>query len=176
MTIMSNFKDMFNDRNINTNINPPIQHVSGGYSRSPHERRMSSTSLPPSLMPCVAMIVSSYIQNKKEMEARDIIDFTQKMFRCLKDLQEGKSSQKGSSPAVPIEDSIKEDYLVCLEDGMKLKMMKRHLRVTYNMTPSQYRERWELPSNYPMVSPNYSKKRKKIAKAHGLGLHKKKAS
>ena len=76
-----------------------------------------------------------------------------------------------SEPAVPIEDSIQPDYIVCLEDGKRMKMLKRHLKTSYNMTPDQYRERWNLPANYPMVAPNYAIKRQGIAKEIGLGRH-----
>ncbi|MDA5194683.1 Ros/MucR family transcriptional regulator [Govanella unica] len=72
-------------------------------------------------------------------------------------------------PAVPIKKSILPDYLVCLEDGRKLKMLKRHLKTSYNMTPEDYRERWGLPADYPMVAPNYAIQRRELAKKIGLG-------
>ncbi len=72
-------------------------------------------------------------------------------------------------PAVPIKQSVKPDYIVCLEDGKKLKMLKRHLKTAYNMTPDDYRKRWGLPSDYPMVAPNYAKQRRALAKKIGLG-------
>ncbi|MGK9232208.1 MucR family transcriptional regulator [Inquilinus limosus] len=72
-------------------------------------------------------------------------------------------------PAVPIRKSVTPDYLVCLEDGKKLKMLKRHLQSAYNMTPDQYRERWGLPADYPMVAPNYASQRSALAKTIGLG-------
>ena len=72
-------------------------------------------------------------------------------------------------PAVAIRSSIKPDYIVCLEDGKKLKMLKRHLKTAYNMTPDEYRQRWGLPSDYPMVAPNYAAQRSKLAKEIGLG-------
>jgi predicted transcriptional regulator len=72
-------------------------------------------------------------------------------------------------PAVSIRSSIKPDYIVCLEDGKKLKMLKRHLMTHYQMTPDQYRARWSLPSDYPMVAPNYAEKRRELAKKIGLG-------
>ncbi len=72
-------------------------------------------------------------------------------------------------PAVPIKQSVKPDYIVCLEDGKKLKMMKRHLNTAYNMTPDDYRKRWGLPRDYPMVAPNYAATRSKLAKKIGLG-------
>jgi len=72
-------------------------------------------------------------------------------------------------PAVPIAKSITKDYLICLEDGRKLKMLKRYLRSKYQMTPEEYRQRWELPVDYPMVAPNYAKLRSEFAKEIGLG-------
>lgn len=72
-------------------------------------------------------------------------------------------------PAVPVRRSVMPEYIVCLEDGKKLKMLKRHLKTTYSMTPEQYRERWNLPADYPMVAPNYAKQRSKLAKQIGLG-------
>lgn len=72
-------------------------------------------------------------------------------------------------PAVPVKRSIYPDYIVCLEDGKKLKMLKRHLKTAYNMSPEQYRERWGLPPDYPMVAPNYARHRSSLAKKIGLG-------
>jgi predicted transcriptional regulator len=72
-------------------------------------------------------------------------------------------------PAVSVRASVKPDYIVCLEDGKKLKMLKRHLMTHYNMTPDEYRARWNLPADYPMVAPNYAEKRRELAKKIGLG-------
>ena len=72
-------------------------------------------------------------------------------------------------PAVSVRASVKPDYIVCLEDGKKLKMLKRHLMTHYNMTPEEYRARWNLPADYPMVAPNYAEKRRELAKKIGLG-------
>lgn len=72
-------------------------------------------------------------------------------------------------PAVSIRSSVKPDHIVCLEDGKKLKMLKRHLMTHYNLTPEQYRARWNLPADYPMVAPNYAEKRRELAKKIGLG-------
>lgn len=77
--------------------------------------------------------------------------------------------EKMPEPAVSIRASIKPDYIVCLEDGKKLKMLKRHLMTHYNLTPEQYRARWNLPADYPMVAPNYAEKRRDLAKKIGLG-------
>ncbi|MEM1162249.1 MAG: MucR family transcriptional regulator [Pseudomonadota bacterium] len=72
-------------------------------------------------------------------------------------------------PAVPIKKSVTDDYIICLEDGKKLKMLKRHLKTAYDMTPDDYRAKWSLPHDYPMVAPNYAKKRQQLAKKIGLG-------
>jgi len=72
-------------------------------------------------------------------------------------------------PAVPVKKSITPDYIICLEDGKRLKMLKRHLKTAYNMTPEEYRDRWQLPSDYPMVAPNYARQRSSLAKEIGLG-------
>lgn len=72
-------------------------------------------------------------------------------------------------PAVAVKKSVTPDYIICLEDGRKLKMLKRHLKTAYNMTPEDYRERWDLPADYPMVAPNYANQRSDLAKRIGLG-------
>ncbi len=77
-------------------------------------------------------------------------------------------------PKVPIRSSVKPDYIVCLEDGKRLKMLKRHLMTHYQMTPDQYRQKWGLPSDYPMVSPNYAEQRRALAKSIGLGTKRRK--
>ncbi|MFO1255916.1 MAG: MucR family transcriptional regulator [Sphingomonadaceae bacterium] len=82
---------------------------------------------------------------------------------------EAAIEEKLPEPAVSIRASIKPDYIVCLEDGKKLKMLKRHLMTHYNLTPEQYRARWNLPADYPMVAPNYAEKRRDLAKKIGLG-------
>jgi len=79
-------------------------------------------------------------------------------------------------PKVPIRSSVKPDYIVCLEDGKRLKMLKRHLMTHYQMTPDQYRQKWGLPSDYPMVSPNYAEQRRALAKSIGLGTKRRKTA
>jgi len=81
----------------------------------------------------------------------------------------GQEALDRPKPAVAINKSITPDFLICLEDGKQLKMLKRHLKTAYDMTPEQYRERWDLPHDYPMTAPNYAKKRSKLAKDIGLG-------
>lgn len=85
----------------------------------------------------------------------------------------GVSAVRGPIPAVPVEKSVQEDRIVCLEDGEAFKSLKRHLREKYDMTPEQYRAKWDLPADYPMVAPEYSKRRAAMAKANGLGQKRK---
>jgi predicted transcriptional regulator len=128
-------------------------------------------------MAFVTEIVAAYVSNNT-MEVSDLPEFIRLIHRSLYNAGAGKSfslSARGE-PVVPIEDSIKPDYIICLEDGKQLKMLKRHLKTSYGMTPDQYRERWGLPSNYPMVAPNYAKRRSSIAKGIGLGTHRKKSA
>ena len=105
----------------------------------------------------VSEIVAAYVSNHT-MEQSEIPNFIKLVYRNLYNPETGTGKQLLSSspgvPAVPIEESINPDYIVCLEDGRKLKMLKRHLKTAYNITPDEYRERWGLPSNYPMVAPN----------------------
>jgi predicted transcriptional regulator len=82
---------------------------------------------------------------------------------------EGAAPAERPKPAVPANRSVHTDYIVCLEDGKKLKMLKRHLRTAYGLTPEQYREKWGLPADYPMVAPNYAAQRSEFAKKIGLG-------
>ena len=91
------------------------------------------------------------------------------VFSTLQTLGSDSAPQERPEPAVPVKKSITPDFIICLEDGKKLKMLKRHLKTSYDMTPEEYRERWGLPADYPMVAPNYAKKRSTLAKKIGLG-------
>tara|TARA_Y100001001_G_scaffold151607_1_gene163367 strand:+ start:921 stop:1334 length:414 start_codon:yes stop_codon:yes gene_type:complete len=115
-------------------------------------------------------IVSAHLSNNT-VESNDIPELIEKIYKTLSSIQSDAplSLIDRPQPAVPIKRSITPDYIICLEDGKKLKMLKRHLKTAYNMTPEQYRERWNLPADYPMVAPNYAKKRSKLAKDIGLG-------
>ena len=126
------------------------------------------------IMAFVSEIVAAYV-SRNEVAAEEIPGLIQLVQRSLCNLNSKNSFPLASrsEPAVPIEESIQPDYIVCLEDGRCMKMLKRHLKTAYNMTPEQYRERWGLPANYPMVAPNYAKKRRSIAKGIGLGTHRK---
>lgn len=114
-------------------------------------------------------IVSAYLSNNSTA-ASEIPGIIEQVFRTLSNVNsEGGAMADRPQPAVPIKKSVNPDYIVCLEDGKKLKMLKRYLKTAYNMTPEQYRERWGLPSDYPMVAPNYARQRSKLAKDIGLG-------
>lgn len=116
-------------------------------------------------------LVGSYVQ-RNLVSSDQLIPMLQQVYQAVTNLAEGSHHALRSSttkPAVPIEDSVHDDYIVCLEDGKKLQMLKRHLKTVYKMTLDQYRERWNLPPEYPMVSPNYAKRRSQIAKTSGLG-------
>ena len=115
-------------------------------------------------------IVASYLANKP-LQVSEIPTLIAQVYNTLASLGDAPApvAEERPDPAVSIRKSITPDYLVCLEDGKKLKMLKRHLKTAYNMTPDQYRERWGLASDYPMVAPNYAIQRSKLAKQIGLG-------
>ncbi|MGD9638841.1 MAG: MucR family transcriptional regulator [Alphaproteobacteria bacterium] len=118
-------------------------------------------------------IVSSYVSNNS-LSVNDIPKFINEVCSTLSNLSSCTSSEPKLEPAVPIKKSIMPDYIVCLEDGKKLKMLKRHLKTAYSMTPEEYRDRWGLPVDYPMVAPNYADHRSSLAKKIGLGTKPKK--
>lgn len=118
-------------------------------------------------------IVSSFVSNNT-VPASDLPQLIRSVHDAISTLSEGESARDETlSPAVPVSQSITPDFLICLEDGRKLKMLRRYLRSRYSMTPEEYRERWNLPADYPMVAPNYAKLRSKHAKNIGLGKKKK---
>ncbi len=121
------------------------------------------------LLELTTEIVSSHVANNP-VAIQDIPDLIRQVYGTLTTIDQGLSAQADRpQPAVPIKRSITPDHIICLEDGRKLKMLKRHLKTAYNMTPEDYRERWGLPADYPMVAPNYAKQRSNLAKKIGLG-------
>lgn len=114
-------------------------------------------------------IVSAFVSNNP-VPAANLPELIRSVYQTISELSEGTPKpEPRPDPAVPVNKSITPDYLVCLEDGRKLKMLKRYLRSRYDMTPEEYRARWNLPSDYPMVAPNYAKRRSEFAKEIGLG-------
>jgi predicted transcriptional regulator len=118
------------------------------------------------LLPLVADITAAYCVRNR-VTAADVPTVIKSVFAALDAL--GKLPTPVLAPAVAVRESVQPDYIVCLEDGKKFKMMRRHLRSAFNMTPEQYRAKWRLRSDYPMVAPNYSLTRSKLAVAWGLG-------
>jgi predicted transcriptional regulator len=113
-------------------------------------------------------IVAAYVTRNPVVPA-DLSKLIATVHGSLKQLDEPRAPVPAQTPAVPIKKSITPDYLICLEDGRKLKMLKRHLRTTYGLTPEGYRAKWGLAPDYPMVAPNYAKQRSAFAKDIGLG-------
>ncbi len=114
-------------------------------------------------------IVSAHVSNNT-VPLADLPGLIHSVYRTLASIgPAGAEPINRPAPAVSIRKSVMPDYLVCIEDGKRLKMLKRHLKTAYNMTPEQYRERWGLPADYPMVAPNYAKQRSRLAKEIGLG-------
>ncbi len=121
------------------------------------------------LLALTSDVVASYVSNNTVTQ-NDLPKIIEDVYKALEGAgSEGSLVADRPQPAVPIKRSITPDYLICLEDGKKLKMLKRHLKTAYNMTPEEYRERWGLPADYPMVAPSYAERRSKLAKDIGLG-------
>ncbi|MGB1547652.1 MAG: MucR family transcriptional regulator [Alphaproteobacteria bacterium] len=114
-------------------------------------------------------IVVSHVANNR-IAAEELPKLIQDVYASLTGAgPKGTQERKRLQPAVPIRKSVTPNHIVCLEDGKKLKMLKRHLKTAYNMTPEEYRARWRLPPDYPMVAPAYAEQRSKLAKKIGLG-------
>ena len=143
---------------------------------SAEPQSMDAPATHDTLIAATSQIVSAYIVNRPN-ETFNILALTAEVYATLSNLTMSEQSAETTSnngsnsrkPVVSIEESVKADYLVCLEDGKRVKMLKRHLKTAYNMSPEQYRARWNLPATYPMVAPNYAKVRSQLAKQIGLG-------
>ncbi len=126
--------------------------------------------LHPNILRLTTQIVAAYVRNNSIAISKipAVIEFVYTSLSSLDDLDQAAANAK-QQPAVPIEKSVTAKYLICLEDGQKLKMLKRHLRTTHRLTPEDYRAKWRLSSDYPLVTPNYARQRSAIAKKIGLG-------
>ena len=121
------------------------------------------------LLTLTADIVAAHVSNNS-VAVNDLPNLIQNVHGALSGISQSSSAPEPKpEPKVSIRSSIKPDYIVCLEDGKKLKMLKRHLMTHYNMTPEQYRQKWGLSPDYPMVAPNYAEQRRTLAKSIGLG-------
>jgi predicted transcriptional regulator len=125
-----------------------------------------------------ADIVSAYVSNNP-VPANELASLIQEVHSALLRVTSGAvaapTSSEAPKPAIAVKKSLNSDYIICLEDGKKFKSLKRHLRTQYNMSPEEYREKWGLPPDYPMVAPNYAKARSNLAKQMGLGQQRKRA-
>jgi predicted transcriptional regulator len=141
-----------------TSLKPQDGHMDN--SGNPHQELLTLTT----------NIVAAFVGHNS-VAAGDLPALVSNVFRSLSSagLPEMEKPNEGPTPAVPIKKSITPDFLVCLEDGRKMKMLKRYLADRYKVTPEQYRQRWGLPADYPMIAPNYAIKRSELAKSFGLG-------
>ncbi len=153
-----------------------MKHSSAALSLASNLPRENTTVSHDALIAAAAQIVGAYIINRPH-ESFNLTALTSDVFATLRNLAQTESDAATSTsgggntrkPVVTVEESVKADYLVCLEDGKRVKMLKRHLKTAYGLSPEQYRARWDLPASYPMVAPNYAKVRSQLAKQIGLG-------
>ncbi len=129
---------------------------------------MSQTGQNEILRALTAQVVAAYAAGNM-IATEDLLRLIETVYTALAAGEMAVTAAAKPQPAAPMNKSVFPDYIICLEDGRKLKMLKRHLLATYNLTPDQYREKWGLPSTYPMVAPAYAATRAALAKASGLG-------
>ncbi|GLK78180.1 transcriptional regulator [Methylopila jiangsuensis] len=131
---------------------------------------MTEDATPANYIELAADIVSAYVSNNS-VAAADLPTLIGEVHQALSRVSNGAPEPEPEAlrPAVPVKKSVTPDYIVCLEDGKKFKSLKRHLRTQYDMSPEEYREKWGLPTDYPMVAPNYAAARSELAKKMGLG-------
>ena len=113
-------------------------------------------------------IVTAHVSNNN-VEVDSLPSLIENVYGALAGLGSAEKQEEAPEPAVSVRSSVKQDHIVCLEDGKKMKMLKRHLMTDHGMTPQEYRERWNLPADYPMVAPAYAETRRELAKKIGLG-------
>ncbi len=137
---------------------------------------MSESATSPNFIELSADIVSAYVSNNS-VPASDLPSLLATVYAALTKTANGQQEEPAAElvPAVSVRKSVTPDYIFCLDDGKKFKSLKRHLRTTYDMSPEQYRAKWNLPADYPMVAPNYAKARSELAKTIGLGQQRKKS-
>jgi len=120
------------------------------------------------ILELTAEVVAAHVSNNT-VAVSDLPQLIKEVYGTLSGLGQDEPEAERPQPAVSVRKSVTPDYIICLEDGKKLKMLKRHLKTAYDMTPDEYRERWGLPADYPMVAPNYAAHRSSLAKKIGLG-------
>ncbi|WP_428649888.1 MucR family transcriptional regulator [Roseibium sp.] len=137
---------------------------------------MTDSPVDANLIDLTADIVSAYVSNNT-VASTDLPSLINEVYGALQKTATASSDPEPEplKPAVPVKKSVMPDYIICLEDGKKFKSLKRHLRTHYNMTPEEYREKWDLGADYPMVAPNYAAARSELAKKMGLGQQRKRS-
>ena len=139
---------------------------------------MSNNNQHENVLNLTVKLAAAYISNpNNKFDLENICDFLKKISTAIHQLSVEtriEQTRPVTPKSVSVEDSVHDDYIICLEDGKKLQMLKRHLNTVYGMTIAQYKERWNLPQDYPVVAPNYAKKRSNIAKSAGFGSTRKK--
>ena len=132
---------------------------------------MTTEAIPKETLTALTTQVAAAYVSKNPLPAAELPGLIKTVYDSLAQVSNGRSEVEKPvlNPAVPIKKSVTPDHIICLEDGKKLKMLKRHLRTTYNMSPDEYRAKWGLPADYPMVAPNYAAQRSVFAKNIGLG-------
>jgi predicted transcriptional regulator len=135
----------------------------------------TSTATSTSYIALTADIVSAYVSNNS-VPSGELPALLSEVHSAIRKVADGGAETRGETPkpAIPVKKSITPDFIICLEDGKQFKSLKRHLRTQYNLTPEQYREKWGLAPDYPMVAPNYAKARSDLAKEMGLGQQRRK--
>lgn len=129
---------------------------------------MSQDDKSDSLTALTAQVMAAYVGNHT-VAPEDLPALARSIHEALTHAGDGSQPSAKKAPAVPISESITDSHLICLEDGQKFQSLKRHLRVAYGLSPQQYRQKWGLPEDYPMVSPAYARRRSELAKRSGLG-------
>ncbi len=129
---------------------------------------MVESSSPDVVLRLTVQIVAAHVANN-QVAIDALPGLIEQVYRTLHETTQAPIEAEKPVPAVPVKQSVKSDFIVCLEDGKKLKTLRRHLMTSYNLSPAQYRARWDLPADYPMVAPNYAKLRSSLAKKIGLG-------
>lgn len=129
---------------------------------------MPESSASHDLLDLTTRIVTAHVSHNS-VPSTSVAGMIEQVYRTLADMSKPPPPATPLIPAVPINRSVLEDHIVCLEDGKRLKMLKRHLKAAYDLTPEQYRQRWGLPTDYPMVAPEYARRRSVLAREIGLG-------
>ncbi|MEL7109651.1 MAG: MucR family transcriptional regulator [Pseudomonadota bacterium] len=132
------------------------------------EELVRANAAPAAILEYASDIVSAYVSNNP-IQSSELPELIREIHTTLRTLERADPVIGSLEPAVPVKKSITDEFLICLEDGKKFKSLKRHLRSKYGLSPEQYREKWGLPYDYPMVAPSYARKRSALAKEMGLG-------